>query len=110
MITIITTVDNRETLEGMGRELLAKRLVACMQIIGPIKSIYRWKGRLEEAEEWMGLMKTQESLYEEVEKEIRRLHPYEVPEIAAVDSRRVLPAYAQWVVDETTTAPAAIKE
>ncbi len=105
MINVITTVDKRETLEGIGRALLAKRLVSCIQIIGPIKSIYRWKGRLEETEEWIGLMKTRDGLYDEVEKEIRSLHPYEVPEIAAVRAERVLPEYGQWVVDETVPAP-----
>jgi uncharacterized protein involved in tolerance to divalent cations len=53
-MSVITTVDKRETLEKMGRSLLERRLVACLQVIGPIKSTYWWEGRLEETEEWIG--------------------------------------------------------
>jgi periplasmic divalent cation tolerance protein len=103
MINIITTVDRRETLESIGRVLLEKRLVSCLQIIGPIKSVYWWKGRLEEAEEWVGVLKTRTELYKDVEKAIKALHPYEVPEIEAVEADKVLPAYHKWVIDETTS-------
>ena len=105
MISVMTTVDKRETLEEIGRSLLAKGLVACLQIVGPIKSVYWWKGRLEEAEEWIGIMKTRDELYSEVEREIRAAHPYEVPEIAAIETNLVLPAYAKWVEDETSCIP-----
>jgi periplasmic divalent cation tolerance protein len=101
VINVVTTVDARETLERIGRVLLEKRLVACIQIAGPIKSRYWWKGDIEEAEEWMGIMKTRSELYDEVEKEIVKLHPYEVPEIMAVEATSVLFAYERWVVEET---------
>ncbi len=103
MINVITTVDSRETLERMGRLLLEKRLVACLQIIGPVSSIYWWKGRLEEAEEWIGIMKTRRELYPDVEKEIRAHHPYEVPQIEAIEATSVLPAYERWLVEETSS-------
>jgi periplasmic divalent cation tolerance protein len=102
MINIITTTDSRETLEDMGRALLEKRLIACIQVVGPIRSMYWWKGRLQEAEEWMAIMKTRDELYDEVEKEIKSLHPYEVPEIEAVKADKTLDAYGRWVVDETS--------
>lgn len=102
MINIITTADNRETLERIGRSLLERRLVACIQVVGPVRSTYWWKGRIEDAEEWMGVMKTRDELYDEVEREIKALHPYEVPEIAAVRAERVLDAYGRWLVEETS--------
>ena len=102
LINIITTADKRETLERIGRSLLERRLVACIQVLGPVRSTYWWEGRLEEAEEWMGVMKTRDELYDEVEREIKALHPYEVPEIAAVRAERVLDAYGRWVVEETS--------
>jgi periplasmic divalent cation tolerance protein len=77
------------------------RLAACAQIIGPIKSIYRWKGTVEEAEEWCCILKSTKDRYKEVEENIRRLHPYELPEIIAVTIDDALPKYAQWVIDET---------
>ena len=101
MINVVTTAPHRETLDKIGRALLKKRLVACLQIFGPIKSIYWWKGTLEEAEEWIGVMKTRRDLYEEVEKEIRALHPYKVPQIEALEALGVLPAYERWVTEET---------
>ena len=101
IINVITTADGREALERMGRSLLERRLVACLQVVGPIKSLYWWKGSIEEAEEWMAIMKTRGELYEQVEEEIRALHPYDVPEIMAVEAQRVSEAYGRWVAAET---------
>jgi periplasmic divalent cation tolerance protein len=75
IVTITTTTDSREALEKMGRHLLTKRLIACIQIIGPIKSLYWWKGNMEEADEWLGIMKSRKSLYTRIEAEIRSLSP-----------------------------------
>jgi periplasmic divalent cation tolerance protein len=103
MINVITSVDGREALEKIGRRLLEKKLVACLQIIGPVRSVYWWKGRLEEAEEWIGVMKTRRELYGEVEEEIRAIHPYETPQIEAIEAVSVLPAYERWLIDETSS-------
>ncbi len=101
MINVITSVDDKAALERIGRLLLERKLVACLQIVGPVKSVYWWKGRLEETEEWIGVMKTRRELYEAVEREIRALHPYEVPQIEAVEILSVLPAYEAWLNGET---------
>jgi len=101
IIQITTTLNNRGTIEKIGRALVEKRLVACAQIVGPIQSIYRWKGNVEDAQEWLLLMKSRESLYPAIEKEIRRQHPYELPEIVAVDVAKGLSGYLEWVADET---------
>jgi periplasmic divalent cation tolerance protein len=103
IVNVITTLDQREKLEEIGRALLEKRLVSCVQVVGPIRSTYWWKGRIEEAEEWIGIMKTREDLYEEVERQIRALHPYELPQIEAVKADYVLTDYARWVKAETTS-------
>ena len=97
MITLLTTADRKETLEQIGKVLLEQRLIACIQISGPVTSMYSWKGMLEEAQEWVGTMKTTGELYPRVEAELKRLHPYEVPEIVAAESSRVLPEYEEWV-------------
>ena len=101
IISITTTADSREVLEKMGRHLLTERLIACIQVVGPIKSLYWWKGTIEETDEWLGIMKSRKSLFAQVEAEIRSLHAYEVPEIVAVDLDDVLPAYDTWVRTET---------
>ena len=101
IITITTTTDSREALERIGRHLLTERLIACIQVVGPIKSLYWWKGTIEETDEWLGIMKSRKSLYTQVEAELRSLHSYEVPEIVAVELSGVLPAYDTWVRTET---------
>jgi len=101
IINVVTTVDGREALERIGRSLLERRLIACLQVVGPIKSLYWWKGSIEDAEEWIGIMKTRPELYDQVEKEIRALHPYDVPEIMAIEAEKVSDSYGKWVVAET---------
>jgi periplasmic divalent cation tolerance protein len=101
IISITTTADSREVLEEIGRHLLTERLIACIQVVGPIRSLYWWKGTIEEADEWLGIMKSRKSLYTQVEAAIRSLHPYEVPEIVAIELSGVLPAYGNWVLSET---------
>ncbi len=101
IIQIITTIDDRGKAEEIGRYLVGEKLAACCQISGPIRSIYRWKGKVEETEEWYCAMKTKESLYHPAEEAIRKLHPYEVPEIIAVPIRDAFDDYTVWVEQET---------
>jgi periplasmic divalent cation tolerance protein len=101
-VQITTTGDNRETIEKIGRSLVEKRLASCVQVLGPIKSIYRWKGKIEETEEWLCLIKSRKSLYKDIETEILRLHPYELPEITVTTIDDGLQGYVQWIIEETT--------
>lgn len=101
VVQITTTADNRDVIEKIGRGLVEKKLVACAQIIGPIQSIYWWKGAVENAHEWLLLMKSKASLYPAIEKEIRLQHPYELPEIIAINIDKGLADYMDWVVSET---------
>jgi periplasmic divalent cation tolerance protein len=101
VVIITTTAVERRVLEEIAEDLLADRLVACVQILGPLRSLYWWKGRVEEADEWMAVMKTRESLYTTVEEAITRLHPYEVPQIVAVKPAGLAPPYHRWVCEET---------
>jgi periplasmic divalent cation tolerance protein len=105
IITVMTTADNRELLERIGKNLLEKRLVSCVQILGPMSSMYWWKGKIEVAEEWLCMAKTTESVYPEVEAEIERLHSYEVPEIISLRVAKVAPAYRKWVFSEVAFSP-----
>jgi periplasmic divalent cation tolerance protein len=101
IIQIVTTVGDKDEAERIGRYLVEERLAACAQIAGPIKSIYRWKGKVEEAEEWQCIIKSRKSYYGKIEEEIKRLHSYELPEIIALDIDHVLTEYADWVTRET---------
>jgi len=104
IINIVTTGPDRNTIEYIGRRLVEMRLAACAQIVGPIKSIYRWEGKVAEAEEWDCVMKSTKNLYKKMEEAITKLHPYELPEIIATGIEDALPEYAQWVTDETEPA------
>jgi periplasmic divalent cation tolerance protein len=101
IVQIITTADNRSIIENIGRDLVEKRLIACAQILGPIQSIYRWKGNVKDANEWLLLMKSKASLYSAIEEEIRRQHPYELPEIIAINIDKGLAGYLDWVANGT---------
>ncbi len=104
-IQVQTATERREEAEAIARALVERRLAACVQVLGPIHSTYRWKGEIEDAEEWLCLIKTRHDLYEAVEKAIVELHPYETPEIIAVPIERGSRAYRQWLAEEVGDAP-----
>jgi periplasmic divalent cation tolerance protein len=75
------TVGDRATADGLAAGLLEQRLVACVQVLGPITSQYWWEGAIEVAEEWLCLAKTTRARADEVVAAVRAQHPYEVPEV-----------------------------
>ena len=99
-IQVTTTTEKKEDAERIARSLVETRLAACVQIVGPIESIYRWKGRIEKTGEWLCLIKSRRDNYEAVEETIRSLHPYEVPEIVAVPFTAGSRDYLGWLRDE----------
>ncbi len=96
-IQISTTTNNKKDAEIIARKLVELRLAACVQITGPIKSIYLWKDVIETEEEWLCLIKTVDALYEKIENAIRDVHPYEVPEIIAVPVVKGSSDYLSWI-------------
>jgi periplasmic divalent cation tolerance protein len=96
-----TTFERQVDAERLATALVERRLAACVQIVGPIQSTYRWKGQTETAEEWLCLIKTRRELWEEVQRAIVELHPYETPEIIATPIAEGSKAYLDWVAEET---------
>lgn len=90
----------------MARQLVELRLAACVNILAPCLSIYQWQGKCCEENEVPLMIKTTAACYPALEATIRRLHPYELPEIVAVDIAQGLPAYLGWVTSQVD-APAA---
>ncbi len=90
----------------IARALVGERLAACVNISGPIHSIYHWRGAVEEAREHWLIIKTRKELYSMVERRVRELHSYEVPEIIAVVPSAGSAAYLQWILDATAPASA----
>jgi len=103
-IQIMTTVDQQEEAEKIAHELLHKRLAACVQIIGPIKSYFWWQDKIEKAAEYLCLIKSRRDLYPTAEEAIKQMHPYEVPEIIAVPIAAGAGGYLQWLATELRTA------
>lgn len=102
VIVVLTNLPDRDAALKLGQALVARRLAACVNVLAPCTSVYRWKGEIEKADETPVLIKTRAERYAEVEAAIRELHPYELPEIMAVTAVRGLGEYLQWVSDETS--------
>jgi periplasmic divalent cation tolerance protein len=96
-VQVLTTVGSEEEAERISSLLVDRRLAACVQIAGPIRSRYRWRGEVEEEREWQCLAKTEVSLYREVEEAIRSAHSYEEPEILAIPVLAGSRGYLEWV-------------
>ena len=98
---VITNFPDRDSAAKLARRLIEEHLAACINILSPCASVYRWKGKTEEAEEFPMLIKSTRGRYPELEAAIRADHPYELPEIIAVPLAGGLPAYLDWVDAET---------
>ncbi len=99
-IQLFTTTEKKEDAEIISRQVVEKRLAACVQIMGPITSTYWWKEKVEQTEEWLCIMKSKRDLYKDLEQAIMSIHPYEVPEIVAVPIVAGSQSYLEWLEKE----------
>lgn len=104
-VVVFVTAPDETTALSIGRMLVEERLAACANLIGPIRSIYRWQGAVEDASEQLLLIKTRANLFAALESRIKQLHPYEVPEIVAIDIQHGSPQYLQWIRESTIESP-----
>lgn len=100
-LLVSTTCPDQVSAERIAREIIAARLAACVSILAPCRSIYHWRSQVESAMEIPLLFKTVEARYAALAAKLKELHPYELPEILAVRVADGLPAYLDWVSDET---------
>ena len=100
-LLVLTTLPDRPAAEALARELLAARLAACIHVGAPVRSLYHWRGQIETADETPLSIKTRAELFPRVQAAILAKHPYELPEIVAVPVSDALPAYLDWIADET---------
>jgi periplasmic divalent cation tolerance protein len=101
-LLVLTNLPDRAAAERLADALVEQRLAACVNILAPCRSVYRWKGATQHDEEHPVLVKTTADRYPALEAAIRAGHPYELPEIIAVPIERGLAAYLQWVQAETS--------
>lgn len=99
-IVVHTTLEGKEEALALGRILLEKRLIACAQVESPVDSLYWWKGVIEQAQEYRLVMKSSQDLWNKLQQEIQKHHPYDVPEIIAVPVFAVSESYQQWLGEE----------
>jgi len=100
-LLVLTNLPDRASAERLAQSLVEARLAACVNILAPCRSVYRWKGAVESAEEHPVLLKTTRDRYHALEAAIRAGHPYELPEIIAVPLAEGYSAYLDWVAAET---------
>lgn len=100
-LLVLTNLPDRAAAERLADLLIEKRVAACVNILAPCRSVYRWMDAVEHDEEHPMLIKTTAEAYAALEAAIRAGHPYELPEIVAVRIERGLPAYLDWVAAET---------
>jgi periplasmic divalent cation tolerance protein len=100
-LLVITNLPDQESAQRVAENLISRQLAACVNILAPCTSVYRWKGQVETAQEIPLLIKTLAIHYSKVEAAIRQQHPYELPEIIAVPLSAGLPEYFAWIKAET---------
>ena len=100
-LLVITNLPSRESAEKLAAQLVEGRVAACVNMLAPCRSTYRWQGKLQQDEEYPLLIKTTRDRYAAIEAAIKAGHPYELPEIIAVPISAGLPAYLEWVESET---------
>jgi len=96
-IVVIMTAANKEEAVKIVRRLLSERLIACANVVGPVSSLFWWKGKIDEADEFVVFMKSQKKLFKRLSERAKEIHSYQVPEIIALPVIEGLPSYLDWL-------------
>ena len=94
---VLTTAGSKDEAHKIARQLVERRLAACVNVIAPIHSVYRWKGEIESSEEWLLVVKTSAGAFESVCKAVKELHSYELPECFMLSIEDGSAAYLDWI-------------
>jgi periplasmic divalent cation tolerance protein len=96
-IVVLCTCGNETEADALARSLVDARLAACVNILPRIRSVYRWNGAVESAEEWLLIIKTARGLFAAVQSTVGKLHSYEIPELLAIPLVDGAPNYLAWM-------------
>ena len=103
-IVVLSTCDSEEQAARLARHLVEQRLAACVNILPNVRSIYRWHEKVEDASEWMLVIKSRRDLFRDLRAEIEKLHSYEVPEMIALPVVDGAEAYLGWLEHQLKAA------
>jgi len=106
-VQVLTTVDSEEAGVTLARGIVEARLAACVQIVGPVRSLFWWEGKVDDAREWQLLMKTTRERLPELQRHIKANHSYDTPEIIETEIIGGSAEYLCWVSEETRQAGAS---
>ena len=98
---VLTTAGSQEEARKIGHALVEHRLAACVNILPQVGSIYRWQGKIETAEEWLLLIKTQAELFDRVCDAVKELHSYDLPECVMLEVTAGSQEYLDWIAENT---------
>jgi periplasmic divalent cation tolerance protein len=96
VVVFMTVSDKKEALKIV-RRLLDERLIACANIVGPVSSLFWWEGKIDEASEFLVIMKSRKDLFKRLSERVKETHSYEVPEVLELPITEGLPSYLEWV-------------
>lgn len=100
-VVVLVTVGNQEQADAIAHALVNEQLAACVNIIGPVRSIYRWEGQVQDDSELLLVIKTQAGLFARVAERVKELHTYQTPEIIALPITAGSEAYLAWLTGAT---------
>ena len=100
-IVVFVTCGSEEEALKIANALVEARLAACVNVVAPIRSIYRWEGKIWNEKEWLLILKTQKDRFEELEKKVKSLHSYSVPEIIGLPISDGSSSYLKWIKENT---------
>ncbi len=100
-IVVLVTCGSEEEATKIANLLVEERLAACVNMISPVRSIYRWEGKIWDEREWILIIKTQKKRFEELEKKVKSLHSYSVPEIIGLPVVEGASSYLKWLEEMT---------
>ncbi len=98
---VLVTIGNETDARAMARTLVGEGLAACVNVLGPINSIYRWRGAIEDEKEYLLMIKTRAGLYGRIERRVKELHSYDVPEVVALPIETGSASYLEWLFEMT---------
>ncbi len=98
---VLSTTGDIESATMIANQLIAERLAACVQITGPLQSVYRWQNSVETATEYRLMIKTSLHCWERLRDRLKQLHPYDEPQIVMLAIDDAVDGYRQWVINET---------